>query len=475
MFAFLHYQSAPLPGARPEPKRGEDPTETGRMGLLSRWAGDSRGQIAIVFALSLSALCLFVGAGVDLGRWQQARQQTIAAMDAAVLAGGRMLQLDANNVAAARDAAARYYAENTKGRIAVINDTIAFDAVDNNTAFSATGNAYIKMAFLSFANVKQLALLDTAESKFSKAVIKAGGASNTPVEIAMMLDVTGSMGGSKITDLKTAAKDLVNIVLANTADNNPVRVSMVPFAEGVRLPNSANTKARGSPANSFQVTVNYGWNTYTQTYYRTECVVERTGTNKYTDVAPGSGNYVMTLYNSAGSCGLPSADALVPLTNNATDLKNKITNLVLSGSTAGQVGTAWAWYTLSPEWNTLWSASGAAAAYGSGVRKIAILMTDGAYNMEYDSHGISAGSTGAGSAVNGSSATQARALCQGMKAKGITVYTVGFALGHDQTAISTLNQCATDANKAYTPENGSELQQAFRDIALKINQLYLTH
>jgi hypothetical protein len=38
-----------------------------------------------------------------------------------------------------------------------------------------------------------------------------------------------------------------------------------------------------------------------------------------------------------------------------------------------------------------------------------------------------------------------------------------------------MNQCATDPSKAYTPEDANALEQAFLDIALKINELYLTH
>ena len=480
MFAFIASQMASLLGNPTADDRRRRNRASSRIANRSQeFAGDQNGSIAIIFALSLVAFCLFVGAGVDFGRWQAARQQTIAAMDAAVLAGGRILQLNDKDVTGAREAALKYYQENTKNRPEVIDDTIAFDAVDNNTAFAATGNAYIKTAFLGFANIPRLALLDVSESQYSKALLKAGGKENTPVEISMMLDVTGSMGGTKIKDLKTAATDLVNIVISDSANANPVRVAIVPFAEGVRLPSSANTKARGTPASSVTYPYSTRNGTSSISYYPTECVVERTGANKYTDVAPGSGNYVMTLFNRAGGsygiCGLPAADELVPLTNNKTTLTNKIANLVLSNTTAGQIGTAWTWYTLSPNWNSLWSASSAAAAYGSDTRKIAILMTDGEYNLQYDAKGVQTSSTGAGSAANGDSATQARAVCTAMKAKGITVYTVGFALGGNATAIQTLDHCATDPSKAYTPNTGSELQQAFRDIALKINQLYLTH
>lgn len=451
-----------------------------RRGRVRRFPGDTQGGVAVTFSLMLVALCLFVGAAVDLGRWLQARHQTLAAMDAAVLAGGRMLQLNDKDVEGARETAQRYYQENVKGRTPVVEDTISFDAVDDNTAFAAKGNAYLETAFLSFAHIPKLPLLDTSAAKYSKAVLRAGGTSNDAVEISMMLDVTGSMSGSKIKDLKTAATDLVNIVISDSTNANPVRVAMVPFSDGVRLPSSANSKARGTPKSSVKLSYKSGKSTVSVTYYPTECVVERTGSNKYTDAAPGTGKYVMTLFNNDGSggksgkCSLSKNDEVVPLTSDKALLKTRIANLDLAGMTAGQIGTAWAWYTLSPNWNTLWSASAAASGYGTGTRKIAILMTDGEYNTQYDSNGVSTSLSGSGSAANGDSATQARSVCTAMKAKGITVYTVGFALGKNSAAIATLNHCATDPSMAYTPESGSELQQAFRDIALKISQLYLT-
>jgi len=99
-------------------------------------------------------------------------------------------------------------------------------------------------------------------------------------------------------------------------------------------------------------------------------------------------------------------------------------------------------------------------------------MTDGEYNTQYDGEGISAS---ANQAANGSSTAQARALCSGMKAEGITIYTVGFELGGEGSeAYQTLYQCATDPTKFYDASDGEQLKQAFRDIAIKLSSLYLS-
>ncbi len=442
---------------------------------LSRFKRDSSGDVAIIFALSAVAMFIFVGAAIDIGRWLHARQLTVAAMDAAVLAGGRELQLDSSNLSGAIATAKQFYAENIKDRGPVIDDTISFTTADGNKSFTASGNAFVATPLLAFANITKLPLLDTSGVEYSKSQIKQGGNGEGDLEIGLMLDITGSMAGSKIKDMRAAATDLVDIVVSADQSEHKSRLALIPFSEGVRLPSTSNAAARGTPPGSITLTCSgWGGSTYPCTYDRTKCVAERTGNDKYTDTAPAAGNYVTTIYNSGGSCVLASSAELVPLTSDKTLLKKRIKNLEDGGGTAGQIGTAWAWYTLSPNWNTLWPAANQAAAYSTKLRKIAILMTDGEYNTDYDSHGVKTGTNGAGPAANDSSTNQARALCTAMKAKGITVYTVGFDLGGNQTAIDTLNQCATEPGKFYNTANGEQLKEAFRDIALKISQLYLT-
>jgi Flp pilus assembly protein TadG len=469
-----------------------------KRGVGARFADDRSGAVAIPFALMLIVLCGFVGAAVDIGRWLHARQQTLAAMDAAVLAGGRALQLDSTNVSGAIAAAQAFYKENIKQRLPLLSDAITFVADDNNTTFTAQGNAYIDTPLLGLVSIKKLPLLDVSGVDYAKTTLAVGGSSGNVVEISLMLDVTGSMGGSKLDDLKTAATDLIDISLGTQQGLAATRIALIPFNSEVRLPSSANSAARGNPPSTISVSSGgcgggfggfggggfggggfggggFGGGGCSQTYKLTPCVVERKGTQKYTDAAPGSGKYVMAKYDTNASCQLSANESLQPLTNDKNALKSTINSMSAKGSTAGQIGTAWAWYTLSPNWNDLWtSADNKAAAYGaSNLRKIAILMTDGEYNTEYDTNGVRTSTSGS-SAANADSTTQARELCTGMKAKGIEVYTIGFDLGGNQTAIDTLNHCATDSDKSYSAENGEELKEAFRDIALKLNKLYLT-
>jgi hypothetical protein len=186
--------------------------------------------------------------------------------------------------------------------------------------------------------------------------------------------------------------------------------------------------------------------------------------------------------------------AIVPLTNDKALLKDNIDSLTPVGSTAGHIGLAWGWYLLSPNWGHLWPAGSQPAPYeelgkrdAKGyplLQKIIVLMTDGEFNTAY-CNGVISKDSGSGSgpgadhincnAPNGNSFAQAENLCGGVKATGITVFTVGFALGADLNARGVLARCATDDSHAYEASTGEELRQAFRDIAKRIATLRLTN
>ena len=282
--------------------------------------------------------------------------------------------------------------------------------------------------------------------------------------------------------MKDAANDLVDIVVWADQSSYTSRVAIVPFSGDV-LPTASlfksatgqNTTPLPSPV-VYSVTTGSGkkQKTTNYTYPATVCVAERPGQD-YSDTAPGTNHYVLREYTSSGSCSINSKGMLQPMTNDKTVLHDKITGLVDGGNTAGHVGTAWTYYMLSPNWASALPNGSKPVAYGTAnTNKIAILMTDGEYNQEHDSKGVATGSNGAGASVNGTdSPTQAKALCTSMKNSGIEVYTVGFDLGGNQTAINTLSNCATDTAHFYNSTTGDALKAAFRDIALKISTLYL--
>jgi Flp pilus assembly protein TadG len=246
------------------------------------------------------------------------------------------------------------------------------------------------------------------------------------------------------------------------------------------------------------------------------CVTDRTGPAQFTDAVPGpntwlnahegdrfplswdssdtpitSGlggtnadfawqwNYVESPYCS----DVDNANIIMPLSDDPVALKTRIDSLVAYGSTAGALGTAWSWYLISPNWTSVWKSESRPGPYSdltattaSGkpkLRKIAVLMTDGDYNT-YKSDKETNASRGPNFVSN-----NAKAICANMKAQGIEVFTVGFDLdslpaSEKARAIDTLQTCGTDVSHFYNSLAPAQLQTAFRDIALKLSQLYLS-
>jgi hypothetical protein len=148
---------------------------------------------------------------------------------------------------------------------------------------------------------------------------------------------------------------------------------------------------------------------------------------------------------------------------------------------------------LSPNFGYLWPSDNRPASYSDlttlnengqpKLKKIAVIMTDGDFNTPYCTGVISEdASSGSGDAAehincdatNGDPFAQAKKLCESMDNAGVTVYTVGFDVGNLAAAKDLMNKCATESTNVYIADNGEELKQAFRDIALKLSSLYLS-
>jgi Flp pilus assembly protein TadG len=212
----------------------------------------------------------------------------------------------------------------------------------------------------------------------------------------------------------------------------------------------------------------------------TTCVSERTGSSAYTDAAPGS-SYVGRNYASPRN-PCPAA-TIQPLTSNINTLTTLVNGLNVTGSTAGQIGLAWGWYTVSDRFNSLWASNKAAAYEPNKVLKAVILMTDGEFNTPYCG-GVIGRDAGSGSgnlydkiacdATNGDPFDQAAQLCTSIKAKGIIVYTVGFSITPGSDAAAILSTCATDKDKAFLPQSGADLSSNFQAIGRDITRLRIS-
>ena len=443
--------------------------------LARRFARDRSGAVAMIFGLMLIPMAAMIGLAVDFGRVYAVNSSTQGALDAAALAAGRAAQVEPNDTINKASAAATAYFNQAKPKN-VVSSTLQFSPNSAETAFTVTATSWVRTPFLgaldfiikkdaqsgaptvcngSYFNCVKMTTTSTAE-------LKAGGDGGSNVEVSMMLDVTGSMCSpcTKIDAAKDAAKDLVDIVIWNDQSQYTSRIALAPFAEAVNVGKTLAPLVRGTVTSGTQTLTSSDMsNTSVQPNKQSlkypnvsgstttwvissKCVTERIGNDKYTDTAPTStATYVGKGYfgtNTDTSCGVGNftddeVNSVYPLTDDKETLKRRIDKLTTAGSTAGHLGTAWAWYLLSPKWNTVlaqaFPSAKPAGAYSDltatnakgapKLRKIAVLMTDGDYNINY-CKGVEAKNSDQSPDINcnsenGKSLAQATSLCSAVK------------------------------------------------------------
>ncbi len=468
--------------------------------LLKDFKRSEDGMVAVLVAVLMVLLLIFAGMAIDFGRAYNTRRAVNQALDTAVLAAARSLATTQLSKQEVEKIISTYFKENIKRSLGSdVEYTVPnVDYDSDGDTVSASASATVPTYFIRHIPL----ITKNSEDGVDSLSVSASATARFPisdVEIAVVVDTTGSMGND-IEALKTASEDLLDVLLpvANNAQKSRIRVSYVPYSYGVRLgfKDGENLAKKAT------------FNRSTD-----QCVHWRIGSQMLTDRShdyEDERERVDYIGSDVNQC---SSAQLIPLTSNRDVLLGSINNLSADGWTAGQIGIAWGWYTLSPSWRNFWPTESAPNDYGQqGVRKFAILMTDGDFNQVYVPH-----STGYAdymyrqkmrynnykhhidpmeggklkrrdheqiastlswreyqdSLESGMPFQTAVNLCQQMRNEGIVIYSVMY--GSSSLGQKVMKSCATsEKNTYYEANNKADLIAAFTRIANEIKQIYLS-
>ena len=400
------------------------------------------GAIAIITAVCCFVLFMIVGLAIDLGRVMHASNKIAASADAAALAAAKAMRDAGVSDAEAHAIAESYFSKNMQGGAASYADIRGVSVqIDRRTnAVKVDVDAEVKTTFGQVAQVGKIGVPGSATALYD----------SKDIELGLQLDVTGSMAGRKLADLKDAvagAGGLLDILLPNGGTPNKIRIGLAPYASGVNAGSYAMAVSQNRATNG--------------------CVYERINSaEQTTEHAANTAVHRLKARSDLTGRGIgdcPTDAKVHPLSDERETLRGEVNSWRTSTSTAGHLGTAWAWYLISPEWATVWPSTATPVGYNDGrTLKVAVLMTDGEYN------------TVGGQNTSGNitlSSRYAVETCAAMKAKGIIIYTVGFEAPREAKA--TLTACASDASKFFDAADGDALKRSFRAIANEINTLRL--
>jgi Flp pilus assembly protein TadG len=416
--------------------------------LARRIWSDKRGVTATLFGLMAVVLMMVVGVALDSARLYSVSDKVRNGLDSAALAAAKILDVeDATDADVASRAAAFF--ETYRQRIDGGNITLTnFSTTTNRAEGTVTANVDVRYD-TSFGKLFNMSVVNFTPS--STVYYKA-----KKIELSLVLDVTGSMNDNgRIGALKTAAKDLIDIMYANNPEPGSVRVSVIPYSSSVNVGSYFASVTGAAPGPD-------------------TCVVERsTMPGAVVDDAPGPGRWVETSNTTDnGQYFCPTAQILplqdISVSSQMTAVKNLINSLTPDGWTAGHIGAAWGWYALSPNWQGVWPPASRPKSASPDVLKAVLLMTDGIFNTAY----FGGNKNGEDYSVTHSSGDQAIQLCQNMRDAGVIVYTVAFEA--PPAAEALLNVCAGVAGNAFMANSAADLNAKFRAIGERLSMLRIS-
>jgi Flp pilus assembly protein TadG len=463
----------------------------------TKFRKDESGSFGTIAALSLGVVLLGMGAAFDVAGSIGEKQNLQDTIDAALLASIRLPDMD-------EDAIEEMILEFVKSELGE-DATVTLNMDDTSIDVTATSKYETKLLGLFGMNK-----LDVAT------VASVPRASQSPVDIALVVDTTDSMAGSNMTALRAAAIELINDL---EDSNQDFRVSLVPYGhyvnigmgdhswlDNVKPPEIIDPAPTTSvprictPTGNINSVPQYtdgvltGYNNvpeqscvpdpdtppvhndpppYQRTFEYEGCAGSRYSTGD--NVRPGADASdpikaaMEAIDDGVRQVWVHCGTEIIPLTDDFTRLRTAVSGLTTSGDTYIPAGLIWGWRVLDPQTPYQESASGIA----KGHQRAIIFMTDGGNTLQQNwaYHADKGDKGAAGTAI-------AKQICTGIKDDGIRIFTVGYDIG-DISGFSEdpnimLSQCASTTGDSFSTSNAYELKQAFKNIGATLSEVRLS-
>ena len=444
---------------------------------LRRFASERAGNVAVTFALALAPLSSAVGGALDYTRAVMIGTEIQGALDSGVLAAASLTQdRDPETVVRAYVEAALGDHKDLVGSLVI--DVTTKKAVNARTV-SAEASVSMKTIMLGLIGIETMTVRRSSEALEEV----------RNIEISLVLDISSSMRGRRIDNLRAAALDFVDTMLDGDK-KDMTSISVIPYGGTVRLDRS------------FYRFIESGkWFRPDGLDYKVE-IPERDDWNgciefygdEVADIALTPGGYGVipefTVWNRGNDwCPNSAGTEAVFLSNDRARLRGLISNFdnpVLSDGTGTDIATAWGVRALDPHWRGGLGPSAdfsdrPAAYRDEETIKVMVVMTDGGITQQRRPEGKyregkddpHVGTKGTDDLYSkGKARGNFLHSCADAKSSGVQVYAIAFQVNGGRNR-QDLKGCASSAHTYYQVED-LDISAAFAAIAADINQLRLS-
>ncbi|MCA0271353.1 MAG: VWA domain-containing protein [Proteobacteria bacterium] len=351
----------------------------GRFRRLDRFRREEDGSLLIFGLFCFVMMLLLAGVALDLMRFEERRTTLQNTIDRASLAAA-----DLQQSLVPKDVVKDYFVKAglkppTDDQIKVVEGAFG-DSRRVSIAVSET----LPTWFMKLVGIKTLSTpaVSTAEESVGE------------IEISLILDVSGSMAGSRIANLKPAAKSFVDQIFDSTEEGN-VSISIIPYATQVALTDTFidqfNVTQEQTTSNCIEFDPAEGDYTSTAMAVGGARVYQRNGHfDPFYKISPVTGNN-----GAIPNCSTDVRNAVLPFSDDRDVLKAHIDGLQAKGNTSIDLGMKWGAALLDPSVRPIVTSmignndlSGNVAGrpfnYDNGKSlKVIVLMTDGENTTEY--------------------------------------------------------------------------------------------
>ena len=439
---------------------------------------NTRGSIAVPFVLAVTVLLLVIGVAIDWSAMVKEQEHIQDYADAAVLAAASSGETKKSEL---RKIAKTVVASQTSKEM-----SIKLKLKKRKKVVKVTINSVYRPMIMGMFGYKGFDVMASAESPL-------GGGEK--LNLTLVLDTTQSMDGVRMDSLKSASSDLLNTLKNSASNPNDVMVSLVPFADYVKIDvanaskkwlnvqpdhqitlrtidekNSVNCRQVGSGERIHTECDSYAYIEKPATLTWEGCMASRK--NGFHKIAKYQRR---KLQGPAGEVGCWSGyNELQPLSSNLDDVNASIQSLGAYGLTYIPSGLIWGWRTLDRDLPF----DEAKATKAKDTQSVLLLMTDGSNTVSLRGERPSFeglyhwGEHDEDKAVRNANALTSE-LCQSIKADNIKVITVAFEVT-DTTTLDLLRNCASSSSNFYIAKNSAGLKNAFDKIGSGFSNVRLS-